>query len=153
MNPITQAVIQYQKSNDEVDFLPIWNHFESKIRYMAHQKALQLPSIDENLLYGVIVDALLLSIKSFDVDKGEFSTHFYIKARSKMQKEVLKLRLPKHCINTTAKSIFSNNQEGESNILPIADERPNPEEEYLLSKLEGKNSKRKNLIALASAIN
>ena len=120
MNIMTQAVLKYKKSNDEIDFQPVWDHFEPKIRYMAGHKSTQLP-IDRDSLYELMIDGLLLAIKNFNPKKSEFSTYLYRWIQGKISNAMKKINRPKHCVNIKTVSLIATNVDGQEMEIPFED--------------------------------
>jgi RNA polymerase sigma factor (sigma-70 family) len=135
MNPITQAVINYKNSNSDLDFVPIWNHFEPKLQYMALQKSLQTP-VDKETFFEAGVEGFLSALRKFDPSRGEFSTYFYTWVRGMMLEEIAKINRPKHIVNIKTTPLVTENGDGEAMELPLQDSSLNPEEEMIYAELE-----------------
>lgn len=141
MNAMTQAVITYQETQKEEDFLPIWNHFQPKLEYMASKKAQQVPLPEEDF-YESAVDGLLCALRKFDKSRGEFSTYLYTWVRGRMCAAIEKINRPKHVVNIKTVSFnvrwekpSTGDTENEVQ-MEFADPSMNPEEQLMYDEVE-----------------
>jgi DNA-directed RNA polymerase specialized sigma subunit len=120
MTSITETVLNYRKTKKDVDFQPIWNHFEPKIKAMAHLKSQRLP-VDYCTLYEYMVDGLLLAIERFDEKKSEFNTYFYQRVNGKISGLITKLNRIKRKVNLRTEPLTTISDSGQELELQIAD--------------------------------
>lgn len=122
MTPMTEAVLKYRGTKKDVDFQPIWNHFEPKIKSMAHLKSQRLP-IDYCTLYEYMVDGLLLAIERFDETKSEFNTYFYQRINGKISGLITKMNRIKRKVNLQTEPLIIISESGQELEMQIADPR------------------------------
>ena len=117
---ITNAVLKYRQTRKEIDFLPIWKHFEPKIKSMVHMKNQRLP-LDYCILYEYMVDGLLLAIEKYDQTKSEFTTYFYQRVNGKISGLMKKINCSKRRGQLLTESLNVLSESGQEFEMQISD--------------------------------